>query len=133
MAVHSSPRIWHVGNWCIHLGQTYVESPFKSEKKDVELLNYAQPFVDALKNIPGSEVLSQPSWDLYHLSPEAFDERLCRLSWASTKPLSAMDPSASWRSTIRVRGIHCLPQEPMARGGSRAGRRAQALTGGLTS
>jgi uncharacterized membrane protein len=32
-------RIWHVGNWCIHLRQTYVESPFKSEKKDVEMLN----------------------------------------------------------------------------------------------
>jgi hypothetical protein len=31
--------IWHVGNWCIHLGQTYVESPFKSEKTYVELLN----------------------------------------------------------------------------------------------
>jgi uncharacterized membrane protein len=27
-------RIWHVGNWCIHLGQTYVESPFNTEKKD---------------------------------------------------------------------------------------------------
>jgi uncharacterized membrane protein len=80
MAVHTSPRIWHVGNWCIHLGQTYVESPFKSEKKDVELLNYAQPFVDALKCIPGAEVISQPSWELYHLSPQAFDERL---QWAT--------------------------------------------------
>ncbi len=44
----------------------------KSEKKDVELLNYAQPFINALKTIPGAEVLSQPSrgmnfmkWSLY--------------------------------------------------------------------
>ena len=69
-------RIWHVGNWCIQLGQTYVESPFKSEKKDVEMLNYARPFVEALREIPGAEVISQPSWELYHLSPEEFDERL---------------------------------------------------------
>jgi uncharacterized membrane protein len=75
------PHIWHVGNWCIHLGQTYVESPFKSEKKDVEMLNYAQPFIDALKTIPLAEVVSQPSWELYHLSPEAFDERL---QWATS-------------------------------------------------
>jgi uncharacterized membrane protein len=80
MTAHKSPHIWHVGNWCIQLGQTYIESPFKSEKKDVELLNYAQPFVDALKTIPGADVISQPSWDLYHLSPQAFDERL---SWAT--------------------------------------------------
>lgn len=76
----ATTRIWHVGNWCIHLGQTYVESPFKSEKKDVELLNYAQPFVDALREIPGAEVISQPSWEMYHLSPEAFDDRL---RWAT--------------------------------------------------
>ncbi len=74
-------HIWHVGNWCIHLGQTYVESPFKSETKDVEMLNYAQPFVDALRAIPHAEVISQPSWELYHLSPEAFEEKL---RWASS-------------------------------------------------
>jgi hypothetical protein len=68
-------RIWYVGNWCIQLGETYVESPFKSEKKDVDLLNYAQPFVDALRIIPGAEVISQTSWELYHLSPEPFGER----------------------------------------------------------
>ena len=76
MSVSRPVHIWHVGNWCIQLGQTYVESPFKSEKKDVEMLNYAKPFVDALRTIPGSEVISQPSWELYHLSPEEFDERL---------------------------------------------------------
>jgi len=74
-------RIWHVGNWCIHIGQKYVESPFEAPSKDVEVLNYAQPFVDALSAIPSSEVISQPSWELYHMSPEAFDERL---RWATT-------------------------------------------------
>ena len=74
-------HIWHVGNWCIQLGQTYIESPFKSEKKDVEMLNYAQPFVDALRSIPGGEVISQPSWELYHMSPEDFDNRL---RWATS-------------------------------------------------
>jgi uncharacterized membrane protein len=73
--------IWHVGNWCIHIGQKYVESPFEAPSKDVEVLNYAQPFVDALKAIPGADVISQPSWELYHMSPEAFDERL---SWATS-------------------------------------------------
>jgi uncharacterized membrane protein len=74
-------RIWHVGNWCIHIGQKYVESPFEAPSKDVEVLNYAQPFVDALRAIPNTEVISQPSWELYHMSPEAFDERI---KWATT-------------------------------------------------
>jgi uncharacterized membrane protein len=74
-------HIWHVGNWCIQLGQTYIESPFKSEKKDVEMLNYAKPFVDAVRSIPGAEVITQPSWELYHMSPEEFDERL---RWATS-------------------------------------------------
>jgi hypothetical protein len=38
-------RIGHVGNWCIHIGQKYVESPFEAPSKDVEVLNYVQPFV----------------------------------------------------------------------------------------
>lgn len=73
-------RIWHVGNWCIHLGQKYVESPFEAPSKDVEVRNYAQPFVDALKAIPGAEVISQPSWELYHMSPREFEDRL---KWAT--------------------------------------------------
>ena len=74
-------RIWHVGNWCIHIGQKYVESPFEAPSKDVEVLNYAQPFVDALKTIERAEVISLPSWELYHMSPDAFDEKL---EWATT-------------------------------------------------
>ncbi|HUE82656.1 MAG TPA: glutamine amidotransferase [Pyrinomonadaceae bacterium] len=74
-------RIWHVGNWCIHIGQKYVESPFEAPSKDVEVLNYAQPFIDALQTMPGTEVISQPSWELYHMAPDAFDERL---RWATT-------------------------------------------------
>ena len=74
-------RIWHVGNWCIHLGQKYVESPFEAPSKDVEIVNYAQPFIDALRAIPSAEVISQPSWELYHMSPDAFTERL---AWATS-------------------------------------------------
>jgi uncharacterized membrane protein len=74
-------RIWHVGNWCIHIGQKYVESPFEAPSKDVEVLNYAQPLIDALLAIPDTEVVSQPSWELYHISPEVFEERL---RWATT-------------------------------------------------
>ena len=73
-------RIWHVGNWCIHIGQKYVESPFEAPSKDVEVLNYAKPFVDALRSIPSAEVISQPSWELYHMPPEEFDRRL---EWAT--------------------------------------------------
>ena len=79
MNTTESPRIWHVGNWCIHLGQTYVESPFETERKDVEFLNYAAPFIDALRAIPNAEVVSQPSWELYRMPPEEFDRRL---AWA---------------------------------------------------
>lgn len=81
MASGTNLRIWHVGNWCIHIGQEYIESPFISHTKEVEMLNYAQPFVDALQAISAAEVKSQPSWDLYRMSPEDFDERL---RWATT-------------------------------------------------
>ncbi len=81
MSTPKTLHIWHVGNWCIQLGQTYLESPFKSEVKDLETINYAQPFVNALRAIPGAEVISQPSWDLYHLSPDDFDSRL---RWATS-------------------------------------------------
>ncbi|MEX0772446.1 MAG: glutamine amidotransferase [Balneolales bacterium] len=74
-------KTWHVGNWCIHIGQKYVESPFEAPSKDVEVLNYAKPFIEALRKITNAEVISQPSWELYHMSPEEFDERL---DWADT-------------------------------------------------
>ncbi len=75
----SARNFWHVGNWCIHTGQKYIESPFLGPTKGVEVLNYAQPFVDALAGIGGADVRSEASWDLYNMSPETFDERL---EWA---------------------------------------------------
>ncbi|MFZ9981241.1 MAG: glutamine amidotransferase [Cyclobacteriaceae bacterium] len=74
-------NIWHVGNWCVHTGQKYIESPFLAATKGVEILNYAQQFVDAVSAIPGATVFSQPSWEVYNMSPEAFDEKL---KWATT-------------------------------------------------
>jgi uncharacterized membrane protein len=74
-------RFWHVGNWCIHTGQKYIESPFLGPTKGVEILNYAREFVNALETIPGAEVISEPSWDLYNMSPEKFADRL---EWATT-------------------------------------------------
>lgn len=74
-------KIWHVGNWCIHTGNEYIESPFLSAKKNVEVLNYGLPIVNAMKAIEGAEVITQPSWELYNMSPEDFDKRL---DWAST-------------------------------------------------
>jgi uncharacterized membrane protein len=72
-------NFWHVGNWCIHTGQKYIESPFLGPTKGVEVLNYGKPFVDALKKIKGSKVKSEASWDLYNMSPEKFARRL---DWA---------------------------------------------------
>lgn len=72
-------KIWHVGNWCIHTGNEYIESPFLSAKKNVEVRNYGQPFVDALQAVGSVQVISQPSWELYNLSPEQFEQRL---QWA---------------------------------------------------
>ncbi len=74
-------RIWHVGNWCVHTGQRYVESPFQAPSKGVEILNYAQPLIDALNNIENGQVITEPSWELYNMSPELFHERL---DWATT-------------------------------------------------
>ncbi len=75
----SQLKIWHVGNWCIHIGQTYVESPFEAPSKDVEVLNYAKPFIESLRRIPEANVITQPSWEMYRMSPQEFDERL---AWA---------------------------------------------------
>ena len=74
-------RIWHVGNWCVHTGQRYVESPFQAPSKGVEILNYAKPLIDSLQAIEEAEVITEPSWELYNMSPEAFDERL---QWATS-------------------------------------------------
>ena len=72
-------RFWHVGNWCAHWGNEFRESAFRSSIKDFEVLNYARFFTDALSRIPGAEVISMPSWEMYHLSPEDFDHKL---AWA---------------------------------------------------
>src|SRR5208337_63052 len=48
---------------------------------DVEVVNYAAPLIRALSAIPGAEVVSQPSWELYHMSPQDFE---ARLAWATT-------------------------------------------------
>ncbi len=73
-------RIWHVGNWCAHWGNEFRESAFRSSIKDFELLNYAQVLVASLQKIPGAEVISIPSWELYRMTPDAFAERL---NWAT--------------------------------------------------
>ena len=73
-------RIWHVGNWCAHWGNEFRESAFRSSIKDFEVLNYAKFLVRALERIPNTEVISIPSWELYHMSPEDFDKRL---EWAT--------------------------------------------------
>lgn len=54
-----------------HWAEVCGVAPFEAPSKDVEVVNYAQPFVDALRAIPAAEVVSQPSWELYHMSPEA--------------------------------------------------------------
>ena len=76
MKQSKSLRIWHVGNCVSTSGRSTLSRPLKLPSKDVEILNYAQPFVEALRAIPSAEVISQPSWELYHMSPEAFEERL---------------------------------------------------------
>lgn len=79
--MNNTLNIWHVGNWCIHTGNEFIESPFLSAKKNVEVLNYAKPLIDALCAIEGANVISQPSWELYNMSPDEFNDRL---EWAST-------------------------------------------------
>ena len=81
MKPKSKLRIWHVGNWCAHWGNEFRESAFRSSIKDFEVVNYARYFIRALERIPGSEVISMPSWEMYHMSPKDFS---ARLSWAST-------------------------------------------------
>gem|GEM_PF-84447 len=76
-----SLKILHAGNCCVHTGQKYIESPLQDPTKRVEILDYTKPLIDAIKGIVNVEVISEPSWDLYNMSPEKFDERL---AWATT-------------------------------------------------
>lgn len=62
-------NFWHVGNWCIYTGQKYIESPFLGPTKGVEVIDYAQPFVDALQLDENATVKSELSWDGYALFP----------------------------------------------------------------
>jgi|GEM_PF-5661321 len=125
-------KIWHVGNWCIYIGQKCIESPFVSHTKDIEMLNYAQPFVDALSATPGAEVRTQPSWALYRMPPEEFE---AQLSWATTiifddVCLPCLDSMKQefervatvwWKSAIWTNGAPCSLSENTAVAGSAAG------------
>ena len=120
-------NFWDVGNWCIHTVQKYIESPFLGPTKGVEVLNYAQPFVDALARIEGAQVWSEASWDLYNLSPEDFEERL---RWADVIVFGDVETKCLiLHPHFRTNGSHSSQPTNSARERPRRSRPVRRRTG----
>lgn len=68
-------RVAYLGDWVFYTGPKFIESPFEMMAKDCHLQFLGQPVADALQ-AAGAQVRAISNWDLYHMSPEAYDELL---------------------------------------------------------
>jgi len=76
MATKQRKRILYLGDWVIHLGPTYVESPFGAHMKGTDIFFYGQRLVDALESSGEFRVTSMASWDIYNSPPGRYEELL---------------------------------------------------------
>jgi uncharacterized membrane protein len=68
-------RVTYLGDWVFYTGPTFVESPFEMMAKDCSLHFLGKPVTEAL-TAAGATVRAHSNWDLYHFSPEQWDELL---------------------------------------------------------
>jgi len=76
MATKRTKKILYLGDWVIHLGPTYVESPFGAHMKGTDIFFYGQRLVDALESTGEFRVTSMASWDIYNSPPGRYEELL---------------------------------------------------------
>jgi uncharacterized membrane protein len=66
-------RIAYIGDWVFYRGPEFIESPFEMMAKDCHLRFLGKPVTDALE-AEGASVESYSNWQLYHFSPEEYEE-----------------------------------------------------------
>jgi len=76
MAANPTLNILYLGDWVIHLGPTFVESPFGGHMKGTDIHFYGQRLVDALSSTGQARVTSMASWDIYNSPPGRYEELL---------------------------------------------------------
>ena len=69
-------QILYLGDWVIHLGPTFVESPFGGHMKGTDIHFYGQRLVDALESSGEFRVTSMASWDIYNSPPGRYEQFL---------------------------------------------------------
>ncbi len=69
-------KILYLGDWVIHLGPTYVESPFGGHMKGTDVFFYGERLVKALESSGEFQVTSMASWDIYNSGPGVYEDLL---------------------------------------------------------
>ena len=69
-------KILYLGDWVIHLGPTYVESPFGGCMKGTDIHFYGERLVQALESSGEFKVTSMASWDIYNSPAGRYEELL---------------------------------------------------------
>jgi uncharacterized membrane protein len=69
-------KILYLGDWVIHLGPTFVESPFGGHMKGTDIHFYGERLVQALESTGEFKVTSMASWDIYNSPPGRYEELL---------------------------------------------------------
>jgi len=90
-------KILYLGDWVIHLGPTYVESPFGAHMKGTDIFFYGQRLVEALESSGRFRVTSMASWDIYNSPPGRYEDLL------STHPIVII-------SDVTASCMHLRPQ-----------------------
>jgi len=76
MAKKMMKKILYLGDWVIHLGPTYVESPFGGHMKGTDIFFYGERLVKALESSGEFRVTSMASWDIYNSPPGRYEDLL---------------------------------------------------------
>jgi uncharacterized membrane protein len=76
MAARKTKKILYLGDWVIHLGPHYVESPFGGHMKGTDIFFYGRRLVEALQSSGEFVVTSMASWDIYNSPAGRYEELL---------------------------------------------------------
>lgn len=69
-------RVYYIGDWAVQLGPVYAETSFNHAPKGLEIINYGQWLVDAIRSSGRHEIVSVPTWDFYRLPPGEYERIL---------------------------------------------------------
>src|ERR1044072_7043119 len=67
-------HVLYLGDWVFHVGPTFIETPFGTEIKDVDLHFYGERLTEALEH--QADVTPLANWELYRLQPGGLENYL---------------------------------------------------------